>query len=842
MQNDTMLGGYRVLDLTEGGYLLGGQILGDLGADVIKLEPPGGSPSREVGPFYKDMPEREKSLFWFSYNRNKRGITLDLEKADDREIFKRLVKTADIVLESYPTGYLKRLGLGYSDLVGVKADIILTSVTPYGQEGPKANYQNSDLTTWAASMIHSMTGDPDKPPVWSSYPSTGFVGGILGVIGSLFALWNRETTGEGQHVDAPVQQYLLQFTTGAHWFWECMQFSMPRLGRFGTLGFTKIPSIRPCKDGFIHCMIGGGAAAGLAGSTASLVKWMDEENMATDRLKKMDWLEFGTEATEMNQEQMDEFQVPFDKFILSKTSAEFSEEAVKRGIMGCPVSNSREIWEDEHLKARNFWKEVEHPELKDTLNYCGPFVQFSEAPMGIARRAPLIGEHNREILEEELELKEEETVRSKKIFMTRKEDSAKQGSIFAGIRILDFGTAATVPLALAWMGDYGATVIKIETHLRPDMARAGGPFYNARFGELDQAGWQQWLNPSKYSLTLNLEKPGGKELIKRLITEWQPHIMAEAFRPGVMKRLGLDYETVKQLKPDIVYWSSCLEGQYGPHSQRIGYGSVSTNLCGVSHLTGWPDRPPAGMPLAYGDFASTGTGLLSIVSALFRQKKTRKGVHIDQSQYEVNVHILAGAIMEYLVNGRILGRNGNRLDYAAPHGVYPCEGNDRWVAVAVLTEDQWAYFRKAIGNPQWAEDSKFATLAERKDNEDELDKLVGEWTIGNTAEQVETLLQKNGVAANVVENAEDIYKDPQIQYYRHFREFDHPEIGKVRSEIPPLKFSKSTDVHFRAPLLGEHNQQVLSEFLGLSDDEISDLYVEGIVTSDADLPGESEDG
>ncbi|MCP4757200.1 MAG: CoA transferase [Proteobacteria bacterium] len=411
-------------------------------------------------------------------------------------------------------------------------------------------------------------------------------------------------------------------------------------------------------------------------------------------------------------------------------------------------------------------------------------------------------------------------------------------SIFDGIKVLDFGTAATVPLALAWMGDYGATVIKVETHLRPDMARAGGPFYEAKFGELEMAGWEQWLNPSKYSLTLNLEKPGGKELVKRLITEWQPNIMAESFRPGVMKRLGLDYETVKQLKPDIIYWSSCLEGQSGPHSQRIGYGSVSTNLSGISHLAGWPDRPPSGMPLAYGDFASTGTGLLSIVSALLRQKKAGKGVYIDQSQYEVNVHILAGSIMEYLVNDRVLGRNGNRLDYAAPHGVYQCEGNDRWIAVTVFSDDEWKNFRQAIGNPEWTGDSKFASLADRKANEDELDRLVGEWTADKKPEEAEALLQENGVAAHVVQNAEDMYNDPQMKHYGHFRELENPDIGTIQSEIPPLKFSKSKDVHFRAPLLGEHNQQVLSEFLGLSDDEISDLYVEGIITSDADLPGE----
>jgi len=173
MQEDTMLGGYRVLDLTEGGFLLGGQIFGDLGADVIKIEPPGGSPSRNIGPYYKDIPEVEKSLFWFAYNRNKRGITLDIETSDGREIFKQLVETADVIIESHPPGYMDGLGLGYSELRRVKPDIILTSVTPYGQEGPKAHYKGSDLTTWAASMIHSMAGDPDRAPTWNSYPSAG---------------------------------------------------------------------------------------------------------------------------------------------------------------------------------------------------------------------------------------------------------------------------------------------------------------------------------------------------------------------------------------------------------------------------------------------------------------------------------------------------------------------------------------------------------------------------------------------------------------------------------------------------------------------------------------------
>jgi benzylsuccinate CoA-transferase BbsF subunit len=410
-------------------------------------------------------------------------------------------------------------------------------------------------------------------------------------------------------------------------------------------------------------------------------------------------------------------------------------------------------------------------------------------------------------------------------------------SIFDGIKILDMGAAATIPLALAWLGDFGAEVVRIETHLRPDISRAGGPFYGARFGEISQAGWQQWLNSSKYSITLNLAKQGGKDIVNRLITEWQPHILAESFRPGVMKRFGLDYESVSKLKPDIIYWSSCLEGQFGPHSQRLGYGPVSTNLSGNSYLTGWPDRPPSGAPLAYGDFASTGTGLLTLVSALIRQRKTGKGIYIDQAQYEVNVHVLAGAMMEYLVNKKIWDRSGNRLFYAAPHGVYPCAGDDRWVAIAVFTELEWLNFCRVIGNQDLATDEKFNTISARKNNEDELDEIVKQWTIKRQPEEVEVLMQQANISANVVETAKDIYEDPQLKHYGHFMEIENPDIGKVRSEIPPLKFSKSKDIHFRAPLLGEHNHYVLSKLLSMSDGEISDLYAAGIITTDADLPG-----
>ena len=415
-------------------------------------------------------------------------------------------------------------------------------------------------------------------------------------------------------------------------------------------------------------------------------------------------------------------------------------------------------------------------------------------------------------------------------------------SMLAGVKILDMATAGTGPLGLRWMGDYGATVIKVETHLRLDMVRMGGPFYKL-VTHPDHSGWEMVFNSSKYSITLNLNKPQARDLVRQLVSEWQPHIMAESFRPGVMKRWGLEYESIEKIKPDIIYYSTCLEGQYGPHSQRLGFGTVTNSISGASHLAGWPDRPPAGMPLAYADFPSAGTGLVAVLSALIRQRRTGKGVHIDQSQYESNLYVLGCPLMDYFVNGRIMTRNGNRLPYAAPHGAYPCMGDDRWVAIAVFTGEEWESFCHVIGSPEWTGDPRFSTLQARKSNEDELDRLVGEWTGNHTAEEVEAMMQAEGVAAHVVENNMDIYEDPQMKHYGHFREITHPAVGTVRSEIPPFRFSKSTDSHFRAPLLGEHNHYVFSQFLGMSDDEISDLYAGGVITTEADLlsRGKKED-
>ena len=388
---------YLILDLTEGGCMVGGRLLADLGADVIKIEPPGGSPSR-TGPYYKNCVAPEKSLFWWAYNTNKRGITLDITKAEGRKIFKNLVLKADAVLEGFEPGYINRLKLGYADLCEIKPDIILTSITPFGQNGPKAQYQASDLTIWASGAYLYACGNPNRAPTWISFPQAGLFGGAEGAIGTMTAIWHRNNTGEGQHVDVSMQESALSPNLNVLQMWDVSRVEFHRLGGALYVPSTGVqqPIYFKCQDGYAMILIQGGNEPFIS-SSARLVKWMEEENMAPDWLVRLNW-KLDYDATTMGQQIADGVGEAVERFTLTKTKAElYLEGAIKRQILIAPVSTTRDISEDLQLKSRNYWEKLNHVDLNDSIVYCGPFIRMSETPIKYHRRAPLIGEHNDEI-------------------------------------------------------------------------------------------------------------------------------------------------------------------------------------------------------------------------------------------------------------------------------------------------------------------------------------------------------------------------------------------------------------------------------------------------------------
>jgi crotonobetainyl-CoA:carnitine CoA-transferase CaiB-like acyl-CoA transferase len=420
---------------------------------------------------------------------------------------------------------------------------------------------------------------------------------------------------------------------------------------------------------------------------------------------------------------------------------------------------------------------------------------------------------------------------------------------FEGIKVLDFTWIAVGPITTKYLADHGATVIRVESVTRPDGARTLPPFKDAQPG-INRSQLSANYNTSKYGLGLNMTKPQARELVKRIITQWQPDIIAESFTPNAMRNWGLDYQNVKELKPDIIYLSTCQQGQTGPHASYGGYGPLAAALSGFYNITGWPDREPAGPYGAYSDFINPPNALTAIVAALEYRRRTSEGQHLDLSQYECGAHYLAPAVLDFLVNNRILERKGNQHVEYAPHGVYPCQeagissagseparseaarSGGHWCAIAVTSERDWGALCGVIGNPPWVQDARFSTLAGRKENEEDLNRLLGEWTIQHGAHEVMRLLQESGVPAGVVQSQSDLWVDPQLEQRGFFQWLDHPECGPMPYDGFQFQLSDSPG-KMRMPhaLIGEHNELILKDFMGLSDDEVADLVIEEVLES-----------
>lgn len=397
----------------------------------------------------------------------------------------------------------------------------------------------------------------------------------------------------------------------------------------------------------------------------------------------------------------------------------------------------------------------------------------------------------------------------------------------AGINIFDFSSTVLGPTVTRYLADHGATVVRVESITHPETTRISNP-YGGNVPGINRSGYYATHNAGKLSLTLNMKIPEARLVVDRLI-RWAD-VLIESFVPGVMAKWGLSYDEVRRIKPEIIMASTSLQGQTGPHSSHRGYGQMASAMAGWFDLTGWPDGDPVGPYSAYSDFVDWNFLLLSILTALDYRRRTGEGQYIDQSQLESALQFLAPAILDYEANGNVARRMGNRDPYSAPHGAYRCLGEDRWCAIAVTSEDEWQAFCRVIGAPAWSGEERFQTLTGRKAHEDELDYLVETWTRGQRAEEVMVVMQAAGVPAGVVQNAQDLFEDPQLAHRSHFAVLDHPEIGPYRIATSCFKLSRcQNNPTSPAPLLGEHNEFVLDRLLGMGKDEIADLVAAGVL-------------
>lgn len=415
-----MLSCYRILDLTDEKAYICGRALSDFGAEVIKIEKPGGDPARRIGPFYQDTPDPEKNLRWFAFNANKKGITLDIETAEGQEIFKRLVKTADVVIESYAPGYLDKLGLGYAALREINPGIILTSITGFGQEGPYRDYKDPDIVVRALGGLIYTCGYEDRPPLTTSYQHTHCIGAMYGAAGTMIALNHRVLTGRGQHVDASTQQACaIVCSAEIEGPYAFSRYIVTRHGRSRTpveLKGGKIfynPLLWECKDGDIafNLLINQTSAK----TNLSMIECVKKDGIDIGFLENWQWYEKSWQ--DMTQEEAQELIEILSKFFLNHTKAELLELAVKNRFQLGPCNNAADALQHPQLAARDFWKEVEHPELGTSLKYPGGAVMMTGGYCGVKHRAPFIGEHNDEIYQKELGISagEIQTLKERKV-------------------------------------------------------------------------------------------------------------------------------------------------------------------------------------------------------------------------------------------------------------------------------------------------------------------------------------------------------------------------------------------------------------------------------------------
>ena len=393
----------------------------------------------------------------------------------------------------------------------------------------------------------------------------------------------------------------------------------------------------------------------------------------------------------------------------------------------------------------------------------------------------------------------------------------------ADVKILDLMWVMAGPAGTRMLADHGATIVRVDSQRRIDTARTLQPFFKRKPGPDNSALFQN-LNAGKYGVSIDLTKEAGREVVRDLV-RWAD-VVTESFSPRAMKGWGLDYASLRKVKPDIIMISSCLMGQTGPWARFAGFGNLAAAISGFFNLVGWPDRPPAGPFSAYTDYVSPRFTAIAILAALEHRRRTGQGQYIDQSQAEASLHFLTPALLDYTANGRIQGGVGNHDLNMAPHGIYPALGEDRWVALAVQTDQQWRTLCSVMNTEHLADDNRFATSEARLQHQDELEDIVSAWTRTQDRFVMEDMLQARGVSAGAVRSLHEQATDPQLLHREHFIPLEHNTLGTVTVEGPRFHLSRTpAEVNSAAPTWGRDNQYVLEKILGYSEERITELIV-----------------
>lgn len=813
-----MLSPYRVLDLSDERGMLCSQILGDLGAEVVVVEPPGGSHARKEGPFRDDRDDPEQSLTWWAHSRDKRSVVVDVRTPEGRDRVRALAVGADFLVESGAPGETAALGLGYDALGALNPALIYVSITPFGQDGPKAHWAATDLTILAAAGPLGLSGDDDRAPVRISLPQAFLHASADAAGGALVALHERNRSGLGQHIDISAQQSCMQATQSMVLSSAIGESDVRRMAGGVKLGPLEVRLLWPTTDGHVSITYLFGSAIGPF--TRRLMEWVHEEGFCDAATRDKDWIGY-TAKLLTGEEPLSEYErlkLVVEAFTRTKTKDELFRGALERRLLIAPASTIEDVVTSAQFEARDYWRDIALPG-GGAYRYAGPFAKLSGMPLRTARRAPLVGEHTAAVLAEP----PRRPVAPAAIDATQPAKALP----LAGLKILDFMWVMAGPASTRALADYGPTIVRVESANRVETARTIQPFHGGVPGP-DSSGLFSNMNAGKLGLALDLANPAARDVVLDLV-RWAD-VVTESFSPRAMRSWGFDYESLRQVKPDLVMLSSCLMGQTGPLASFAGFGNLAAAIAGFFTVTGWPDRAPAGPFGAYTDYVSPRFSVAALLAALDHRRRTGEGQYIDFSQAEAALHFLGPALLDYTVNGRVWGRAGNTDPAMAPHGVYPALGEDRWVAIAVATDAQWVSLCALMGRDDLRRDATLGTGAGRLGRRDELDEAVAAWTRLGDRYDLQERMQARGVPAHAVQGGADFKADPHLAARGHFVTLEHPLYGSTTVEGSRYRLSRTPAAVTRcAPSIGRDTFEVLDGILGYDAERMAELAAAGVL-------------
>ena len=797
---------FRVVELAEG---VAGEycskLLADFGADVIKVERPGrGSPTRAMAPAVGGDAGTENSGLFAYLNTNKKSVVLDLASPEAMHELHTLISTADVVIDDHDENWLMRLKLSPDEIARNHPQAVLCSITPFGHGAPRDWWTAKSINVFHRSGwgYHSPPApNLDKPPLKGAgrfLPD--YEAALDAAICILSSLYWRQNSGKGQSIDISQLEVLVSRsdTVVGRMLAGEDQVSDKRTA-FDQGGPQ---SFFACADGAVYLYM------------TSRKHWQGLQALMGDpewaRQFDQDWLEFGA-----TRERVAECQAHFAQWVLPLKKDDVSEKAQRLGLPLVPVNDARDVQRSPQYAFREFFQTLKHPVIGEARYPTVPY-KLSASPAKLTTPAPALGQHTASVLPER-----RPAVSASPRGIQGTKTLRSRGGPLAGVRVLELTKVWAGPYAGKLLALLGAEVIKVESKKNLDEMRAYGGV------DIDHAPYFLSLNPEVLSVQVNLKVEEGVKLLRDMVAK--SDIVLNNIRPGAMERMGMGYEGLKAIKRDIIAVSVKMFGNDGPLGYQTGYAPCFVALGGMNYLVGYEGEPPKGISMRYGDSTVGANAVFGAIAALMHRERTGEGQFVDVSAVECMSSMVGDSLLEYSLTGNIPGPDGNAHADMAPHGCYRCL-NDEWLSLAVASDAEWRALCKTLEQPHLAEDPRFKTLALRQENHHFLDELLSGFTKGQQASALAARLRAAGIGAFKSQSSLALIQDEYL-WGRDFYKFvsDHKEGSRPMVGVPWRMSEASASFSHGAPLLGEHNDYVYKEILGLSDEKLKELIQNGVV-------------